>query len=76
MAKFGVDPHGRWDKNLAESQFKGHVENIIQKYHSASPDFLKGGNEWYERAHDVAKGIGGGNVQRGAGIVAALSPQM
>jgi hypothetical protein len=76
MAKFGVDPHGRWDKNLAQEQFKGHVENIIQKYHSASPEFLKGGNEWYERAHDVAKGIGGGDVQRGAGIVAALSPQM
>lgn len=76
MAKFGVDPHGRWDKNLAESQFKSHVQNIIGKYHSASLEFLKGGNEWYERAHDVAKHIGGGNVQRGAGIVAALSPQM
>jgi len=74
MAKFGVDPHGRWDKNIAESQFKEHVQNIVGKYNEASPDFVKGGNEWYSRAHDVAHTIGRGDVSKGAGIIAALSP--
>jgi hypothetical protein len=74
MAKFGVDPHGRWDKNLAEAQFKGHVENIIGKYREASPDFVKGGHEWYERANEVATKLGNGDTRRGAGVIAALSP--
>lgn len=74
MAKFGVDPHGRWDKNLAESQFKGHVENIIGKYKQAPEEMLKGGHEWYSRANEVAHTIGRGDVSKGAGIIAALSP--
>jgi hypothetical protein len=74
MAKFGVDPHGRWDANIAQAQFKGHVDNIIGKYREASPDFIKGGHEWYEKAHEEATKLGGGNVVRGAGIIAALSP--
>jgi len=74
MAKFGVDPHGRWDANIAQSQFKGHVENIINKYREASPDFIKGGHEWYEKTHEEATKLGKGNVVRGAGIIAALSP--
>jgi len=74
MAYFGVDPHGRWDKNIAEAQFKGHVENIVNKYREASPDFIKGGHEWYEKAHDTATKIGRGDVRRGAGVIAALSP--
>jgi hypothetical protein len=74
MAYFGVDPHGRWDKNIAEAQFKGHVENIIGKYREASPDFQKGGHEWYSKAHEEASRVGGGDVRRGAGVIAALSP--
>jgi hypothetical protein len=74
MAKFGVDPHGRWDRNLAESQFKGHVENIISKYKDAPEEMLKGGHEWYSKAHDEANRVGGGDPRKGAGIIAALSP--
>jgi len=74
MAKFGVDPHGRWDKNIAESQFKGHVENIIGKYKEAPEEMLKGGHEWYSKAHDEASRVGGGDPRKGAGIIAALSP--
>lgn len=74
MAKFGIDPHGRWDKNIAESQFKGHVENIINKYREASPMFLEGGHQWYEKAHEEATKLGKGDTKRGAGIIAALSP--
>jgi len=75
MAKFGVDPHGRWDKNLAQQQFQAHVSNIMDKYRQASPEMLKGGHEWYNRAHDIANTLGKGNVERGAGVIAALSPQ-
>lgn len=74
MAKFGIDPHGRWDKNIAESQFKGHVENIINKYREASPSFMEGGHQWYEKAHEEATKLGKGDTKRGAGIIAALSP--
>ena len=74
MAKFGVDPHGRWDKNIAQAQFQSHVENIVQKYREAPADFLKGGHEWYDKAHDVANTVGRGDVRKGAGIIAALSP--
>ena len=74
MAKFGVDPHGRWDKNLAQEQFKGHVENILKKYNEAGPEMVKGGHEWYNKAQEAAEKIGGGNVHKGAGIIAALSP--
>lgn len=74
MTYFGVDHAGRWDRNIAESQFKGHVENIINKYREASPEFLKGGHEWYGRANEEATRIGGGDTARGAGIIAALSP--
>jgi len=75
MAKFGVDPHGRWDTNLAQGQFQEHVKNIVSKFNEASPEMHKGGSEWYERAHDVAHTIGKGDVNKGAGIIAALSPQ-
>lgn len=74
MAFFGVNEHGRWDKNLAQAQFHTHVQNIIDKYHTASPELMKGGSAWYERAHEEAKKIGGGDVRKGAGIIAALSP--
>ena len=74
MAYFGTDEHGRWDKNLAEAQFKTHVENIIKKHKESSPEFLRSGSEWYEKAHDVANKVGGGDVRKGAGVVAALSP--
>ncbi|NBT46487.1 MAG: hypothetical protein EBT07_01535 [Actinobacteria bacterium] len=74
MAKFGVDPHGKWDKNLAQEQFQGHVENIVRKYSQADPEMLKKGNDWYPRAHEIAHEVGGGDVHKGAGVIAALSP--
>lgn len=74
MAKFGVDPHGRWDKNLAQEQFKDHVDNIVKKYNEAGPEMVKGGHEWYNKAQGIAEKIGGGDVNKGAGIIAALSP--
>ena len=74
MAYFGVNPHGRWDQNIAQAQFKDHVENVIKKYREASPQFIEGGHQWYEKAHEEATKLGGGDTKRGAGIIAALSP--
>ena len=74
MAFFGVNAHGRWDRNIAQGQFEEHVKNIVDKYKTASPELLKGGSEWYERAHEEAKKVGRGDVRRGAGIIAAISP--
>lgn len=76
MAKFGVDPHtGNWDRNIAQAQFRGSVENILAKYKEASPEFLKSGHEWYDKANEEASKLGRGDVVKGAGIIAALSPQ-
>lgn len=74
MAFFGVNEHNRWDANIAREQFKGHVENIIKKHAEASEALRKGGSEWYEKAHEEARKVGGGDVRRGAGVIAALSP--
>jgi len=74
MAYFGVNEHGRWDRNIAKAQFEDHVKNIVDKYKTANPDLLKGGSAWYEKAHEEASKVGGGDVRRGAGIIAALSP--
>jgi hypothetical protein len=72
---FAADDNGRFDKNLARSQFGSNVENIVHKYRSASPEMVQGGHDWYNHAHEVAAKIGQGNVERGAGVIAALSPQ-
>ena len=74
--KFGIHPDtGRWNP-LHAQQFMGeHVKRITDMYKQATPEFIEGGHNWYEKAHDIAKGIGRGNVEKGAGIIAALSPQ-
>jgi hypothetical protein len=74
MTYFGVNEHGRWDENLAKAQLHVHVQNIINKYGTATPELLRGGSQWYERAHEEAKKVGSGDVRKGAGIIAALSP--
>lgn len=74
MGYFGIDEHGRWSANLAQAQLGEHVKNIINKYREASPEFRSGGHEWYYKAHETAAKIGQGDVRRGAGIIAALSP--
>lgn len=73
---FGVNEHGRWDANLARAQMHVHIQNIINKHEQATPELRKGGAEWYEKAHEEAKRVGSGDVKKGAGIIAALSPQI
>lgn len=76
MAYFGADPKtGNWNANLASQFEPEHVKRIIETYQKATPEMLEGGHNWYERAHNVANKLGKGNVEKGAGIIAALSPQ-
>lgn len=76
MPAFGSHPTtGRWDPTLAGQQFQEHVQNIIAKHNVEAPRELReSGARWYETAHDVASKLGHGNVERGAGVIAALSP--
>ena len=73
--KFGIHPDtGRWNPNLAKQFMPEHVQRILNMYRNASPELMKSGHDWYPRAHEEAKSVGRGNVERGAGILAALSP--
>lgn len=74
--KFGIHPDsGRWDKLHAQQFMPEHVKRIVETYKQASGKQLEEGMSWYEKAHKIATKIGGGDVAKGAGIIAALSPQ-
>lgn len=54
------------------------VDNILSTIGEASPDEVRDGLTWYDRAHNVAADLGRGparNVWQAAGVLAALSPQ-
>jgi hypothetical protein len=70
----GQEEHPRWNANLSRQLLAAHVKNITDTYNRATPKLLKGGHEWYERAHETATKIGGGDARKGAGIIAAVSP--
>jgi hypothetical protein len=54
---------------------KPFVRNIIKCYSSASKDELRAGREWYGRAESLARELCPKDVNRGAGVIAALSPR-
>jgi hypothetical protein len=61
-------------KDLHPRQFQLMVRNIENAVRSASPQDIKGGSEWYKQAQEIAHEIGGGDIRKGAGIIAATSP--
>lgn len=72
---FGTDPlTGNWDPERAAKVMPAHVMNIRAKLASASKEDISAGKIWYPKAYDHAVRIGSGNVEKGAGILAALSP--
>lgn len=75
MPMFGVNEKGRWDQNVSQQFMPEHVQRIIQKYRDANPTMVEGGHNWYEKANRIATKLGKGDVHKGAGIIAALSPQ-
>lgn len=55
--------------------FERHVNNVIAAHNALSSDQVMRGTAWYPAAHDLALIIGAGDIRKGAGIIAALSPQ-
>jgi len=52
------------------------ANNIARVRNAATHDQVAQGSAWYPVAHDLAEMIGNGDVRKGAGIIAALSPRM
>lgn len=50
------------------------AENILAIFHGASDAHRASGMAWYADAHRFALEISGGDIKRGAGVLAALSP--
>ncbi|MGW3323903.1 DUF7178 family protein [Streptomyces virginiae] len=52
-----------------------YVQNIIGTWGEASDEQKTQGRLWYTNAHDLADMMTEGDVRKGAGLLAALSPQ-
>jgi hypothetical protein len=52
------------------------ASNIRNARNAVSEDQMNRGRAWYQVAHDLAEMIGNGDVRKGAGVIAALSPRM
>lgn len=50
------------------------AENVLAVWESATAEHRESGMAWYETAHAFAAEISGGDIVRGAGVIAALSP--
>src|SRR5690349_5596324 len=51
-------------------------QNVLAVYRRATVEQVKDGIGWYPRARSIARDIASGDVERGAGVIAALSPMM
>ena len=64
----------------AHNIVRGSYQNIVQAYNKASEDSLVKGQGWYTDAKNIAEQVstlvGTEDIRVGAGIIAALSPQM
>lgn len=61
--------------NADPSTREQYVRNIIAVWYRATPEQELSGRSWYREAHKIAGMIAGGDVVKGAGVLAALSPQ-
>lgn len=52
------------------------VSNVLSVFSLASADNLREGLSWYLDAHNFARILDPNNVERAAGVIAALSPMM
>lgn len=60
---------------ITRDQISVYTSRIVTTYFAASDDQRERGHKWYHAAHDLAAFLSGGDVSRGAGVIAALSPQ-
>jgi hypothetical protein len=52
-----------------------YVRNVMSVWSLATDQELQEGRSWYRRAHETASMLADGDVETGAGLLAALSPQ-
>jgi hypothetical protein len=57
----------------SDSTRRRYIRNIIAVYEQATDDQKTQGFNWYPTAHQLASFLSEGDVQRGAGVIAALS---
>ncbi len=61
---------------LAAKDLDPTVANILRVYRSATDEQLAAGIRWYDEAHTLAVALDPTNVERSAGVIAALSPML
>lgn len=57
----------------SDSTRRRYIKNIVKVYEQATPEQRVRGRNWYPTAHELADFLSEGNVQMGAGVIAALS---
>jgi hypothetical protein len=60
--------------NADKRTFDRYVMNILEVWEGASEDDRQMARNWYPVANQLAEVIGDGDVRKGAGVIAALSP--
>lgn len=60
---------------MARELLKPTEDNILAVYRGARPEQIAAGLQWYADARTFALSISKGDVIKGAGVIAALSPQ-
>lgn len=56
-----------------ETQYK---RNILKVWRNVTHEDIQAGVNWYPIAHEIAREVGRGDVEKGAGIIAAFSPMV
>lgn len=51
-----------------------HAENVLLCYSRGTIEQIRTGAAWYDEAHALAYDLSGGDVWKGAGVIAAYSP--
>ena len=59
---------------LTAAQKRTYTNRIIDTYRQATEDQQRRGLNWYHHIHDIAAEMADGDVDKGAGVIAALSP--
>lgn len=59
---------------VLRANFEAYVQNIIDAWTALSDADKAAGDMWYDVARDIARMLGDGDVRKGAGYLAALSP--
>lgn len=62
-------------KSLSTGQFQNMIHNQRRGIAIATPEQIHEGMHWYDEGHRLAEEIGKGDIAKGAGIIAAISPR-